>query len=90
MARTEAAARVPAKPRRERDYTTGQAATLTGLSIQTIIRCIDAGRLRGFRIPGSRFRRIPAASLRTFVTAYGLEMPPELELPLPPDLTAAC
>ncbi|MHC4185536.1 MAG: response regulator, partial [Planctomycetota bacterium] len=32
-----------------------------------IIRCFDAGRLEGFRIPGSKFRRIPRQSLIKFM-----------------------
>jgi CheY-like chemotaxis protein len=40
-------------------FTTGEAADLCSLSQQTIIRCFDSGRLRGFRIPGSKFRKIP-------------------------------
>ncbi len=48
-------------------YTTGEAADVCSVSQQTIIRCFDAGRLEGFRIPGSRFRRIPRESLVKFM-----------------------
>ncbi len=48
-------------------YTTGEAAELCNLSQQTIIRCFDSGRLRGFRIPGSKFRKIPRDSLLKFM-----------------------
>lgn len=48
-------------------YTTGEAAELCNLSQQTIIRCFDSGRLRGFRIPGSKFRKIPKDSLLKFM-----------------------
>jgi excisionase family DNA binding protein len=48
-------------------YTTGEAAEVCSVSQQTIIRCFDAGRLEGFRIPGSRFRRIPRESLIKFM-----------------------
>jgi len=47
--------------------TTGEAAQICGVSQQTIIRCFDAGRLEGFRIPGSKFRRIPRHSLIKFM-----------------------
>jgi excisionase family DNA binding protein len=47
--------------------TTGEAAEICKLSQQTIIRCFDAGRLEGFRIPGSKFRRIPRQSLIKFM-----------------------
>ena len=48
-------------------YTTGEAAEICNVSQQTIIRCFDAGRLDGFRIPGSKFRRIPRESLIKFM-----------------------
>ncbi|RJP31456.1 MAG: response regulator [Phycisphaerales bacterium] len=48
-------------------YTTGQVARICKVSQQTIIRCFDTGKLRGFRVPGSRFRRIPIESLRKFM-----------------------
>jgi len=48
-------------------YTTGEAATVCKLSQQTIIRCFDSGQLQGFRVPGSKFRRIPHESLIKFM-----------------------
>jgi excisionase family DNA binding protein len=48
-------------------FTTGEAAEICKLSQQTIIRCFDSGRLRGFRVPGSRFRRIPREGLIRFM-----------------------
>jgi excisionase family DNA binding protein len=48
-------------------FTTGEAAEICKVSQQTIIRCFDSGRLQGFRVPGSRFRRIPRAELVRFM-----------------------
>jgi excisionase family DNA binding protein len=48
-------------------FTTGEAAEICKVSQQTIIRCFDAGRLEGFRVPGSRFRRIPRKNLVGFM-----------------------
>ncbi|MHC4842220.1 MAG: response regulator [Planctomycetota bacterium] len=48
-------------------FTTGEAAVICKVSQQTIIRCFDSGRLEGFRVPGSRFRRIPRQSLVKFM-----------------------
>jgi len=48
-------------------FTTGEAAEICKVSQQTIIRCFDAGRLKGFRVPGSRFRRIPREALVAFM-----------------------
>lgn len=48
-------------------FTTGEAAEICKVSQQTIIRCFDSGRVEGFRVPGSRFRRIPRQSLIKFM-----------------------
>jgi len=48
-------------------YTTGEVAEICNLSQQTIIRCFDSGQLEGFRVPGSRFRRIPRDKLIKFM-----------------------
>ncbi|MDX2115552.1 MAG: response regulator [Planctomycetota bacterium] len=48
-------------------FTTGEAAEICKVSQQTIIRCFDSGRLQGFRVPGSRFRRIPREELLRFM-----------------------
>ena len=48
-------------------FTTGKAAEICRVSQQTIIRCFDSGRLEGFRVPGSKFRRIPRQSLIKFM-----------------------
>jgi len=53
--------------RRKAVYTTGEAADICKLSQQTIIRCFDSGQLQGFRVPGSKFRRIPHDSLVKFM-----------------------
>lgn len=50
-------------------FTTGEAAEVCKVSQQTIIRCFDSGRLGGFRVPGSKFRRIPRAELVKFMQA---------------------
>jgi excisionase family DNA binding protein len=48
-------------------FTTGEAAKICKVSQQTIIRCFDNGTLKGFRVPGSRFRRIPRDQLYQFM-----------------------
>ncbi len=48
-------------------FTTGEAAKVCKVSQQTIIRSFDSGRLNGFRVPGSRFRRIPRDELIRFM-----------------------
>lgn len=56
-------------------FTTGEAAEICKVSQQTIIRCFDSGRLKGFRVPGSRFRRIPRDALLAFMKDNGI--PPD-------------
>jgi two-component system, OmpR family, response regulator len=51
----------------KRIFTTGEAAEVCKVSQQTIIRCFDSGRLTGFRVPGSKFRRIPRDELVRFM-----------------------
>jgi excisionase family DNA binding protein len=53
-------------------FTTGEAAKVCKVSQQTIIRCFDNGQLKGFRVPGSRFRRIPREALYKFMRDNGI------------------
>jgi excisionase family DNA binding protein len=53
-------------------FTTGEAAKICKVSQQTIIRCFDSGQLKGFRVPGSRFRRIPRDQLFSFMKDNGI------------------
>ena len=53
-------------------FTTGEAAKVCKVSQQTIIRCFDNGTLKGFRVPGSRFRRIPRDLLFQFMQENGI------------------
>jgi excisionase family DNA binding protein len=57
-------------------FTTGEAADVCKLSQQTIIRCFDNGQLQGFRVPGSRFRRIPREALIRFMKENGIPLGP--------------
>jgi len=60
--------------RRKSVYTTGEAAEICRLSQQTVIRCFDSGQLKGFRVPGSKFRRIPRAELLSFMKTNSIPM----------------
>ncbi len=55
-------------------FTTGEAAEICKVSQQTIIRCFDAGKLEGFRVPGSKFRRIPRQSLVKFMKEHSIPL----------------
>jgi excisionase family DNA binding protein len=55
-------------------FTTGEVADICKLSQQTVIRCFDNGRLRGYRVPGSKFRRIPRESLIQFMREHKIPL----------------
>lgn len=55
-------------------YTTGDVARICKISQQTVIRCFDRGDLQGFRVPGSRFRRIPRRSLLQFMRRHDIPL----------------
>jgi excisionase family DNA binding protein len=55
-------------------FTTGEAAGVCKLSQQTVIRCFDNGQLQGFRVPGSKFRRIPRDSLVRFMKEHNIPL----------------
>ena len=55
-------------------FTTGQVAQICSVSQQTVIRCFDSGRLKGFRVPGSRFRRIPRDALLSFMKSNNIPL----------------
>lgn len=58
--------------RHKQVFTTGEAAEVCQVSQQTIIRCFDSQKLKGFRVPGSRFRRIPREELIRFMKQNGM------------------
>ena len=60
----------------KRIFTTGEAAEICKVSQQTIIRCFDSGRLTGFRVPGSKFRRIPREELVRFMRTNNIPLDP--------------
>ena len=57
-------------------FSTGEVAEICQLSQQTIIRYFDSGRVHGFRVPGSRFRRIPRSDLLHFMRINSIPTDP--------------
>lgn len=64
--------------KKEKDFTTGEAAKMCRISQQSIIRCFDNGSLKGFRVPGSKFRRIPRNELFTFMRENNIPIPTDM------------
>lgn len=55
-------------------FTTGDVARMCGVAPRTVSKWFDTGQLRGFKIPGSRDRRIPRESLVRFMRAHGIPL----------------
>ena len=54
--------------------TTGQVAKICKVAPRTVSKWFDTGQLRGYRIPGSKDRRIPLQQLIRFMKAHGLPL----------------
>ena len=54
--------------------TTGQVARICQVAPRTVSKWFDCGQLRGYRIPGSRDRRIPVDQLISFMRANGIPL----------------
>ena len=52
-----------------------EAAKLLGICHMTVIRRFDAGELNGFRVPGSRYRRIPKEELVKYARVNNMPEP---------------
>jgi len=55
-------------------FTTGEVARICHVAPRTVSKWFDSGKLRGYRIPGSRDRRIPLDSLVAFMRAHGIPL----------------
>src|SRR4051794_26725586 len=54
--------------------TTGEVAKICNVASRTVSKWFDSGQLRGYRIPGSKDRRIPVTNLRKFMKNHGIPM----------------
>lgn len=54
--------------------TTGQVAKLCNVAPRTVSKWFDSGTLRGYRIPGSKDRRIPLNQLIAFMKFHGMPL----------------
>ncbi len=54
--------------------TTGEVARLCNVAPRTVSKWFDTGQLRGYRIPGSKDRRIPLHHLIRFMKIHGMPM----------------
>ncbi len=54
--------------------TTGEVAKVCNVAPRTVSKWFDSGQIEGYRIPGSKDRRIPVAQLLQFMKAHGIPM----------------
>ncbi len=60
---------------RQKDIlTTGEVAKICNVAPRTVSKWFDSGQLRGYRIPGSKDRRIPISSLIRFMKAHNIPL----------------
>ncbi len=60
--------------KRKEVLTTGEVAKICHVAPRTVSKWFDSGKLHGYRIPGSRDRRIPLAQLVQFMRAHGMPL----------------
>ncbi len=54
--------------------TTGEVAKVCNVAPRTVSKWFDSGQLRGYRIPGSKDRRIPLNALIKFMKAHNIPL----------------
>jgi excisionase family DNA binding protein len=59
--------------------TTGEVARICNVAPRTVSKWFDSGQLKGYRIPGSKDRRIPVSELMRFMKAHNI---PATSLPV--------
>jgi len=52
--------------------TTGEVARICNVAPRTVSKWFDSGQLKGYRIPGSKDRRIPVSELVRFMKAHNM------------------
>ena len=55
-------------------FSTGDVARITRSSVQMVIKWLNKGMLKGWRVPGSKFRRVSYPDLRRFMIAHQLPL----------------
>jgi excisionase family DNA binding protein len=61
-------------PRPKDVLTTGEVAQICNVAPRTVSKWFDSGQLRGYRIPGSKDRRIPLQQLIRFMRAHNIPL----------------
>ena len=59
-------------------YTTGEVAKICKVAPRTVSKWFDAGKLKGYKLPGAGDRRVQKDNLINFLTEYKFPIPTEL------------
>ena len=54
--------------------TTGEVAKICNVAPRTVSKWFDSGQLKGYKIPGSKDRRIPVSNLIKFMKAHNIPL----------------
>ena len=63
----------------DRSLTTGEIAKLCDVSFRTVIRWIERGWLKGYKLPGRGDNRVRVGELRAFLVEHRMPVPRRLE-----------
>ena len=61
-------------PKQKDILTTGEVAKICNVAPRTVSKWFDSGQLKGYRIPGSKDRRIPLSSLIRFMKQHHIPL----------------
>ena len=61
-------------PKQKDILTTGEVAKICNVAPRTVSKWFDSGQLRGYRIPGSKDRRIPLTALIKFMKQHQIPL----------------
>ena len=60
-----------------RTLSTGEVAKYCGVNLRTVIRWIDKGHLKSFKLPGRGNNRVLLLEFLSFINEYGIPLPEE-------------
>ena len=61
-------------PKRKGVFTTGDVARICQVAPRTVSKWFDTGKLKGYRVPGSKDRRIPRTELVRFMQSHAIPL----------------
>lgn len=70
----------------ERTYTTCEVADLIRISQLTVTRCFDRGIFEGYKLPNSKFRRIPAGVVAGYIRDKRVPLKDGVEIESSPEI----